>query len=68
MPLEVDAELARLRDMTVPELREEYRRAWGEETRAHNKQHLIKRIVWRLQALAYLGRIDVVLGHPFHFG
>ena len=52
MPLDIDAELARLRDMTVPELREEYRRAWGEETRSHSKPHLVKRVIWRLQAAA----------------
>ena len=41
-----------LRRMTVPQLREKYREVFGEETRARHKAFLIKRIIWRLQAMA----------------
>lgn len=45
-------ELAGLERMTVPELRGRYAEVFGEPTRAHNRPWLIKRIAWRLQAIA----------------
>ena len=42
--------VAALRRMTVAELRQEYARAFGEETRSRHKEHLVRRIAWRLQA------------------
>ncbi len=38
--------------MTVKELRARYAEVFGEETPAHNKAWLVKRIAWRTQALA----------------
>jgi hypothetical protein len=52
----VDAELARqigaLEGMTPRELREKWREVFGEETRSGNRQYLIKRLAWRIQANA----------------
>ncbi len=50
MSLNINQELETLRDMTVRELRQRYRKVWGEETRSHSKAHLVKRIAWKLQA------------------
>ena len=52
MELNVAQELAALKRMTPAELRIKYREAYGEESRSGNKVWLVKRIVWRLQALA----------------
>lgn len=38
--------------MTVGELREKYREVFGEDSRSNHRQFLIRRIAWRLQALA----------------
>jgi hypothetical protein len=38
--------------MTTGQLRQRYAEAFGEATNANNKAWLVKRIVWRLQALA----------------
>jgi len=45
-------DIARLKQLTVPELRKRYAEVFGEATRAGNKPWLVKRICWRLQALA----------------
>jgi DNA invertase Pin-like site-specific DNA recombinase len=37
--------------LTVPELKQRYAEVFGEPTRTNHKQYLIKRIVWRMQAL-----------------
>ena len=50
MGMNVAKELARLRKMTVPELRQRYAEVFGEPSRCRHKQHLIKRIIWRMQA------------------
>jgi hypothetical protein len=52
MHVNVAKEVAALEGMTVGELRAKYAQVFGEETRVGNKAWLIKRIVWRLQALA----------------
>src|SRR5436190_14977019 len=52
MELNVAQELGVLRRMTPAELRIKYREAYGEESRSGHKEWLIKRIIWRLQALA----------------
>lgn len=51
MPIDVDAALNSLNRMTVSQLRERYAEVFGEAARSFNKQHLIKRVVWRLQAM-----------------
>jgi hypothetical protein len=52
MHLNVGKEVAALQRMTVKELRARYGEVFGEETNANNKAWLVKRIAWRLQALA----------------
>lgn len=52
MPLNVGKEVAALKRLTMKGLRARYAEAFGEETNANNKGWLIKRIAWRLQALA----------------
>src|SRR5262245_1198534 len=50
MHLNVGKEVAALQRMTVKELRAKYAEVFGEETPAHNKAWLVKRIAWRIQA------------------
>jgi hypothetical protein len=52
MLLNVAKEVAALQRMTVKDLRARYADAFGEVTLANNKGWLVKRIAWRLQALA----------------
>jgi hypothetical protein len=52
MHVNVAQELAALEAMMVIELRAKYAQVFGEETRVGNKAWLVKRIIWRLQALA----------------
>src|SRR5262245_63061579 len=52
MHVNVGKEVAALQAMTVAELRVRYTEVFGEETRVGNKAWLVKRIIWRLQALA----------------
>ena len=46
------AQIAALRRLTVGELREEYRKAFGEETKSRNRDWLFRQIAWQIQALA----------------
>ncbi len=48
----VPAQLAALEQMTVTELVAKYRELYGEPTRTRNKDHLRKRLAWRIQELA----------------
>ena len=50
MGVNVAKELARLKELTVPQLRQRYAEVFGEASRSRHKQHLIKRIIWRMQA------------------
>jgi hypothetical protein len=50
--LNVGKEVAALKRLTVKELRARYAEAFGEDTNANNRDWLIKRIAWRLQAQA----------------
>ena len=52
MQMTVGKELATLQGMTVTELRAKYETVFGEAARSHNKDHLLKRIAWRVQAMA----------------
>jgi hypothetical protein len=45
-------QIARLRKMTVRELRVQYLKVFGRETATAHKQHLVRRVAWRLQVLA----------------
>ncbi|HUT12497.1 MAG TPA: DUF2924 domain-containing protein [Thermoguttaceae bacterium] len=59
--MNVAKEVAALKRMTVSQLREKYREAFGHETRSRHKAFLVKRIIWRLQALKDAGfNLDVL--------
>src|SRR5260370_4568433 len=45
-------EIAALPRRTVPELRARYAQAFGEEAPTHHKRWLLKRLAWRVSALA----------------
>jgi len=45
-------EIEKLRRVSLAAMRLEYREVFGEETRCRNREHLFRRIAWRLQALA----------------
>src|SRR5580658_6393458 len=45
-------EIESLRRATLAALREKYREVFQEETRVRHREHLFRRIAWRLQALA----------------
>jgi hypothetical protein len=45
-------EIEQLRTLTVNGLRAKYRQIFGEDSRSGNKDHLYRRIAWRLQANA----------------
>lgn len=52
MSLDVGREVAALRRMTAKELQQRYAEVFGEMTNGHNRDWLVKRIAWRLQAQA----------------
>jgi hypothetical protein len=52
MPVDVSQELATLQGLTIGELRHKYAELFGEPTCTGNKVWLVRRLVWRLQALA----------------
>ena len=45
-------EIEKLRRASLTALREKYREVFQEETRTRHREHLFRRIAWRLQALA----------------
>jgi hypothetical protein len=53
MALNVDKEVAAMQRMTVNQLRDKFAEVCGETTNGRNKQWLIKRIAWRMQANLY---------------
>ncbi len=50
--LDVEQVVAALRRMTANELRNQYVAVFGEQTNSRNKDWLVRRITWRMQALA----------------
>lgn len=48
----IGKEISRLPNMSPKQLRAKYLEVFGEPTRSGNKQHLVKRVAWRMQALA----------------
>ena len=48
----IEMQIERLRTLTVSQLQAKYREVFGEATTGHNKAWLVKRIAWRMQALA----------------
>ena len=55
MGLNIDREVAQMRRMTIGELKTKFVEVCGEEPRSRNKQWLIKRLAWKLQARDYGG-------------
>ncbi len=51
MALGIEKVVNELRRMTITRLHERYAEVFGEAARSFNKQHLVKRIAWRTQAL-----------------
>jgi len=52
MQLDIDAEVANLQAMSTGELAKRYAEVFGEQARSRHKAYLIRRIAWRMQALA----------------
>jgi hypothetical protein len=52
LDVKVLIEIEKLRRASLTALREKYREAFQEETRSRHREHLFRRIAWRLQALA----------------
>jgi hypothetical protein len=52
MTVNVAREAAALQRLTIPQLRQRYAEVYAETTNAGNRAWLVKRILWRLQALA----------------
>ena len=52
MPPSLASEIAALGRLSVRELRTQFAAVFGEPTQAHNKLWLVKRLAWRLQAVA----------------
>ena len=52
METNIAKEVAALQRLTLPQLRARYAEVFGETTNANNKAWLVKRVAWRLQALA----------------
>jgi hypothetical protein len=52
MKLSIDREVGLMQSLSMPELRARYAELFHEPTHANNRLWLIKRIAWRLQALA----------------
>jgi hypothetical protein len=50
--MNVGKELAALQQLTIKQLKERYAEVFGESTNAANRAWLVKRVAWRLQALA----------------
>ena len=50
--MDVYGQIAELGRMPIAELRERYQKVFGEPTTTAHKQHLVRRIAWRLQVLA----------------
>ena len=50
--MDVYGQIADLGRMQIAELRERYQEVFGQQTATAHKQHLVRRIAWRLQVLA----------------
>jgi hypothetical protein len=55
MGLNIDKEVAQMRRMTIRELQQKFIEVCGEQPRTHNRQWMIKRLAWKLQAREYGG-------------
>ncbi len=52
MAASIDQEVAATRQMTIRQLQVRYAELFGEPPRSRHKEHLVRRIAWRMQALA----------------
>ena len=52
METAVLVEIEKLRRESLGAMRQKYREVFGEQTRCRHREHLFRRIAWRLQALA----------------
>jgi len=52
MQLDIDAEVTKLQAMSTGELARRYAEVFGDQARSRHKAYLIRRIAWRMQALA----------------
>ena len=52
MQIDIEREVAALRHMTANQLGERYAQVFGEQTRTRHKAYLVRKIAWRLQAMA----------------
>ena len=52
MTIDVEKEIAALREMPTGQLCERYAELFGEKARSRHKAYLIRKIAWRLQAIA----------------
>ncbi len=63
MPANAEAERRRLGAMSAGLLRQRHREIGGDEARSRNREHLVRRILWMLQARVYgglSGRVTVL--------
>jgi len=51
-PLDIEKEVAALDELSIALLRDRYAELHGESTRSRHRTYLIRRIAWKLQALA----------------
>jgi hypothetical protein len=51
MTHDIEQQVAALRQLTARQLRDRYAELFGEPPRSGHKEHLVRRIAWRLQAL-----------------
>ena len=58
MSASIPERIAQFKAMTVSQLREEWVRYYGEETRTRNRDYLWKRLAWRIQELEFGGLSD----------
>ena len=58
MKMNIEKEVAQLRRMSVGALRDKYVEVYGEENRSRNRDYLVRRIVWKMQANAFGGLTD----------
>jgi hypothetical protein len=52
MTLDIEREMAVMQGMAVKQLQAKYTELFGELPRSRHKEHLVRRIAWRMQALA----------------
>jgi hypothetical protein len=61
MGLNIEKEVAQMQRMTIRELQEKFIEVCGEQPRTHNRQWMIKRLAWKLQAREYGGLSEQAL-------